>query len=299
MTTTPAVSRPPLTEYRSFIWDSRRWASFQHRPGDIYVCTPPKCGTTWTQTIVTMLLFPDGLLPAPVMQLAPWLDARFNPLDEMIAALEAQVHRRSFKTHTAADGIPWHTDGYYIVVGRDGRDTFISFVNHMASMRKDKLMELMESAIGEGIPLDGPVPIEDLHDFFAQWLEEGGFFQFLMSYWQFRDEPNVLFVHYDDLKANLEAEVRRIAAFLGIPIDETKLPGILERCSFQWMRSNSEQIGDLGELFEGGGESFFFKGTNGRWRGVLTDAELAHYEKRSRELLSPEAKAWLDRGSAQ
>jgi len=294
-TAAPIPAHPPKAEYRHFIWDTRRWNAFKPRSGDIFVCTPPKCGTTWTQTIVAMLLFPDGNLPAPVMHLAPWLDARFYPLDETVALLEAQKHRRQIKTHTAADGIPWSPDASYIVVGRDGRDAFMSFVNHMASLREDKVGALIESAVAEGISFEAMPPQEDIHEFFAGWVEGGGLFHFLASYWELRDQPNVLFVHYNDLKADTEKEVRRIAAFLGIPIDEKHLPGILERCSFDWMKTNSHVIGDLEELFKGGGQSFFFKGTNGRWRDVLTPAELATYEKRSCEMMPPDLKAWLDR----
>ena len=45
------------------MFDNRRWEHFVHRPGDIFVCTPPKCGTTWTQTIVASLLWPEGDAP--------------------------------------------------------------------------------------------------------------------------------------------------------------------------------------------------------------------------------------------
>lgn len=294
MTTTDQPSAP-RTEYRNIIWDTRRWDGFEHRSGDILVCTPPKCGTTWTQTIVSMLLFPDGNLPAPVMELAPWVDARFYPFEEMRRGLEAQAHRRSLKTHTPADGVPWWPDAYYIVVGRDGRDAFMSFVNHIASLRQDKMMELAESAMAEGITVNPLPPVDDIHAFFAAWLADGELFHFLTTYWDLRDRPNVLFVHYDDLKADLEKQVRRIAAFANIEIDEKKLPGILERCSFAWMKANSERIGDLDRLFVGGGQSFFYKGTNGRWRDVLTAAELEQYEARSRELLPPDLKTWLDR----
>lgn len=291
----PAPARDPLTDYRHFIWDNQRWNRIQPRPGDIYVCTPPKTGTTWTQTIVAMLLYPDGTLPQPVTHLFPWVEARFYPLDEMAEFLQMQTDRRSFKTHTPADGIPWRPDSSYIVVGRDGRDAFMSFVNHLASMRPDSVMELMQSAMEEGIEFRPMPPPDDLHTLFSWWLEDGGFFHLLGSYWEHRDESNVLFVHFDDLKADLEKEVRRIATFLSIPVDEAKLPGILERCSFAWMKANADRIGDFGRLFVGGGESFFFKGTNGRWREELTDEELERYDRRSRELLLPEMKAWLDR----
>lgn len=293
---TPPPTRPPLKDYRHFIWDNHRWRRFEGRPGDIFVCTPPKCGTTWTQTVVAMLLFPDGNLPAPVTEMAPWFDARFEPLDDVAARLAAQGHRRSVKTHTPADGIPWSPDAFYLVVGRDGRDTFMSFVNHMASMRPDVMMEMVASAMDEGIEFDPTPPPEDLHELFPRWLEDWGFFHFLRSYWDLRELPNVLFVHYNDLKADLGKEIRRIAAFLGIAVDEALLPGILERCSFEWMKANSQRIGDFEKLFQGGGKSFFYKGTNGRWRDVLTADELRLYEERSAEMLPPDLRAWVDRG---
>jgi hypothetical protein len=39
-----------------FVFDSSRWDSFERRPGDIIICTPPKCGTTWTQMICALLV---------------------------------------------------------------------------------------------------------------------------------------------------------------------------------------------------------------------------------------------------
>src|SRR5689334_15565949 len=111
-----AASLAPRTDSRSLIADYLRWDWFVSRPGDIFVCTPAKCGTTWTQTIVVSLLFPDGDAPGPIFEMAPWIDARFEPIDEVLARLDAQTFRRSIKTHTVADGIPWFPDASYIVV---------------------------------------------------------------------------------------------------------------------------------------------------------------------------------------
>jgi aryl sulfotransferase len=87
-----------MRDYRNIVSDNRRWLGFQHRLGDVVVATPPKCGTTWMQTIVATLLFPTGDLPAPVMVLAPWIDMRRLPIDDVLAGLEAQQHRRAMKT---------------------------------------------------------------------------------------------------------------------------------------------------------------------------------------------------------
>src|SRR6478735_4791359 len=109
-----AVRRDIEREYRNIISDNLRWNRFAFRPGDVVVCTPPKCGTTWVQMIVARLLWPEGL-PAPLFEVSPWLDARFEPVDTVISRLDTQTHRRSIKTHTAADGIPWRPEARYIV----------------------------------------------------------------------------------------------------------------------------------------------------------------------------------------
>lgn len=270
-----------VRDYRNVIWDNRRWQEFTHRPGDIFVCTPPKCGTTWMQTIVATLLFPAGDAPGSVNELAPWIDARFNPLDEVIARLEAQEHRRSVKTHTPADGIPWYPTGSYIVVGRDGRDAFMSFVNHLRSMRPEVVMALAGSAA------------DDEHAFFAEWLAAGDLFHHIDTFWAHRGEPNVVFVHYDDLSADLDAEMRRVAAFLELDIDEDRWPGMVERCTFASMKARPDEIAPFDRIFVGGADSFLYKGTNGRWRDVLTAEEVAAYERRAAELLPADAVAWL------
>jgi aryl sulfotransferase len=279
-------------DYRSIVSDNHRWQHFTHRPGDIFVCTPPKCGTTWMQTIVVSLLYPDGA-PGPVTEIAPWLDARFEPIDEVIARLEAQDHRRSIKTHTPADGIPWFETGSYIVVGRDGRDAFMSFVNHLRNMRQDVGMDLAGSAVEEGIELGEMPSIDDEHAFFAEWLAAGALFSHLDTFWAHHDEPNVLFVHYDDMTADLEAEMRRVAAFLDIEIPEDRWPYLVERCTFAAMKARPDEIGPFDRLFVGGADSFLYKGTNGRWRDVLTADELAAYDRRVNELLPPDAVTWL------
>ena len=145
-----AVERPIEREYRAVVSDNRRWRDFVPRPGDIFVCTPPKCGTTWMQTIVAAMLFPDTP-PGPVMEIAPWLDARFEPIEEVIGRLDAQTHRRSIKTHTPADGIPWYPSASYIVVGRDGRDAIMSHLNHTQEPAACTDGKLAASAEAEGI----------------------------------------------------------------------------------------------------------------------------------------------------
>ena len=78
------LSRPALREYRTWIMDSRRWSSYRPRSGDVVVATYPKCGTTWTQRIVSLLIF-QSPAPVPLSKVSPWLDAvRSDPRFETL-----------------------------------------------------------------------------------------------------------------------------------------------------------------------------------------------------------------------
>ena len=246
------------------------------------------------QTIVTELLVPDGA-PGPVMELAPWIDARFNPIDEIAERLERQTHRRQVKTHTPADGIPWYAGGRYIAVYRDGRDVFMSFLNHMRNIRPDVMMELAVSAPGDGIVMEdgGLPPLDDVHSFFDWWIDSSAYFPHLVSFWPHRHEPNVLLTHYDDLQVDLAGEMQRVAAFLEVDFDPRQRPDLVERCTFAGMKARPDEIGDFEAHFVGGADTFLYKGTNGRWHDVLTREEVARFEERQREVLEPAAFAWL------
>jgi aryl sulfotransferase len=291
MGTSTAVPTP----YRTAVADNRRWAGFEPRPGDIFVCTPAKCGTTWMQAIVASLLWPDGDAPGSVLDLSPWLEFEGDPIDQILARLAAQRHRRFIKTHTPADGIPLFPEAKYVFVARDGRDAFMSMCNHLERFRDDVREGLNARVAGEDVmqmpPWDG-----DIHGFFAVWLPMLGLLEHVASFWRHRREPNVLLVHYNDLKADLASDMRRVADFLGIAVPDAKWPAVVGRCTFESMQARAPEIGQFERFFEGGAKSFIFKGTNGRWRDVLTPDELASYASRVAEVLPPAAAVWLERG---
>jgi aryl sulfotransferase len=296
-----AVERPIEREYRNVISDNLRWNSLVFRRGDIVVCTPPKCGTTWMQAIVAELLRPEGGDGRLLWEVAPWVDARWEPIDQLVARLDAQGHRRSLKTHTPADGIPWHPAVAYLVVGRDGRDAFMSYLNHMRNVQPQLVTSLARTATDDGIDLDvaGSPPVDDVHEFFAWCMKTNPlWFEHVASFWEHRWEPNVLFVHYNDLQADLDTEMRRVAEFLGIPVDEQQWLRQVERCTFASMKARSNEIADFESHFVGGAETFLYKGSNGRWREVLTADELVMFDRRCEELLPGEAIAWTTSGRA-
>jgi aryl sulfotransferase len=106
-------------------------------------------------------------------------------------------------------------------------------------------------------------------------------------------------VHYNDLLADLEGEMRSIAAWLGIEVPEARWPHVVDACRFETVKRDPEKVvGDMSWSFQGGAQTFVHKGTNGRWRDALTAADLALYEEAVKRMLAPDCARWLERGKA-
>jgi aryl sulfotransferase len=305
--------RAPTRIYRTWTVDSRRWDAYRPRAGDVVIATYPKCGTTWMQRIVGLLLFLDPA-PRPVMDLAPWIDRRFGePLEATMALIEAQTQRRFVKSHLPADGLPIHGEVRYIHVARDGRDASLSYHHHLAGLAPRVLARF--DAVGAGDPTIGrpfPPPLADPAAHFHRWLTEGSiegeddglpflsFFAFARSWWAVRHLPNVMLVHYAELKADLAGEMRRIARFLGIEVPETQWPALVEAAGFEAMRRDGDTLmGGMAQVFSGGAASFFHQGRNGRWRGVYRNEDLALYDAKVARSLDPAAARWLADGTPE
>jgi aryl sulfotransferase len=297
-----------LHEYRNHHLDSTRWDHYRPRDDDIVVTTAYKAGTTWTQRILgALLLGPDAQVG--LMEVSPWIDARFHgPVEPMIESIEAQTHRRFVKSHLAADGIPFWPEVDYVVVGRDTRDVFMSLWNHYTAYT-DLAFSLFNDADRPGPEL--PRPPGSPRDLWPRWIGEGWFawepdgwpfwshHHHLSTWWAVRDLPNVHFVHYADLRADTEGEIRRLAGALGIEVPEDRWPEIVEVVGLDRMRADARASdgGGAAMIFEGGVDRFLFKGTNGRWRDVLTDDDLERYEA-AVGTLEPGLRAWLEGGRA-
>jgi aryl sulfotransferase len=297
----PKVVAWPIktTELHTRQLNSARWNAFNFRSDDIIVATYAKSGTTWTQQIVSQLLY-RGAEGINVSRLSPWVEQRILP-DAAIAALDLQVGRRFVKTHLPVDALVYSPKAKYIYVGRDGRDVAWSFHNHQFNAT-DELFQRYNAGMPEGTPI-WERGSDDPHEFYRRWFDEDSyplwpFWHYVRSWWAIRGLPNLLVLHYSDMKADLEGSIRKVATFLDIEIDEAKWPGIVEHCSFDYMKRNASEIAPLGgALWKGGGQTFINKGTNGRWRDVLSADEIAAYDLKAAAELGPECSNWLAFGS--
>lgn len=298
MTGQPAWPRK-TRELHNHHMDSTVWNDFPFRDDDIIIATYGKSGTTWMQQILSQLLF-HGAEDIPVADISPWLDLRVPGKDIKLQALEAQTHRRFVKTHLPVDALVYSPRARYIYIGRDGRDVVWSLYNHH-SRANEFWYQVLNDTPGRVGPSITPPPA-DVRQYFLEWLERDGypfwpFWDNVRSWWAIKDLPNLMLIHFSDLKADLPGSIRRIAGFLDIQIDPARLPTTLEHCSFAWMKANGDNITPLaGKPWDGGSQTFINRGTNGRWRDLLTAEDCARYEQMARRELGEACAAWLASG---
>ena len=71
----------------------------------------------------------------------------------------------------------------------------------------------------------------------------------------------------------------------------------VEHCGFDYMKAHAEAVAPAGGmLWEGGAKTFIHKGTNGRWRDMLTADDVKRYEADAERELGAECAAWLKGG---
>ncbi|MEH6544432.1 MAG: sulfotransferase domain-containing protein [Porticoccaceae bacterium] len=286
-------------EFQNHHFDSTIWNDFKFRDDDIIISTYAKSGTTWMQQIIAQLLF-NGEEDVDVAEMSPWVDLRVPPKAIKLPVIEAQTQRRFLKTHLPVDALVFSDKAKYVYIGRDGRDVLWSMYNHHATANEAWYAALNDTPGRVGPPIGKPP--SSVTEYYHDWLDQNGypwwpFWENLRSWWAIRDLPNVHLVHFAKLKSDMPGEIRRLAEFLEIPIDEEKWQAILLHCSFDYMREHAQKTVPTGGAFwDGGAKSFINKGTNGRWRDVLTDAESLKYEKLVAQELEPECAHWLATG---
>ena len=278
---------------------SERWDGFDHRAGDIVVSTRSKCGTTWMQMICLLLVHQTPELPAPLAELSPWLDWDALDATEVRRRLAAQPHRRVIKTHTPLDGLPLDDRVTYVVVVRHPLDVAVSLLHHARNLDRVRLAEL--TGLASSAPasrttrewIDGW--IRDARDPSEELDTLPGNLHHLTDAWGRVPAGNVEVVHYEDLEADLDGSMRRLADRLGIAVRGSDWPDLVEAAGFASMqrRASVTQPAPPGILKDP--HRFFRSGRSGDGRRACTRDQLDRYQGRVAELAAPEVADWLHR----
>lgn len=143
-----------------------------------------------------------------------------------------------------------------------------------------------------------------LHDALVKWVADddaarqdpdslSSFMRHLSGAWARRGEPNVLLVRYEDLLADLPGQMRRLAATLGITVPEQAWPALIEAATFERMRGQADNLVEVPRGLDVDKASFFYRGTAGAGREILSADELAGYYARAAQLAPADMLDWL------
>lgn len=202
-----------------------RGLAFTPRPSDVLIATYPKCGTTWMQQIVHGLRTRGDMSFREITEAVPWLEAAadmgIDPQAEQAAA------PRCYKTHLNWAQIP--KGARYIHVSRDPTDALVSY------------HRFLEGWFFE----TGAIDLDTLaRDSFLVGRRGEDYWGFLVSWWKKRNDPDVLFLCFEDMKRDLAGTIDKVAEFIGVPLDVALRTIVLEQSGMDFMKAHERQFDD-------------------------------------------------------
>lgn len=221
---------------------------FKARPDDIFIATYPKSGTTLLQMMLYQLKSDGSMDFSHINTACPWFEMEL--LRNNVAGLEQFKSPRCFKTHLLRDQIP--ETGRYIYIVRDIRDVAVSAYHH----------EVLVGGMDHGL--------EKFTEKFirTRWFGFPSWFQHLESWWPHRKDSNVLFLSFENMIADLEGTIRKVAEFCQIPLREEDMPRILEGCSFASMKRHQQKFDPRLQTSPRGDHAFIRSGQAGSGRDL-------------------------------
>ncbi|XP_049519404.1 sulfotransferase 1B1 [Dermacentor silvarum] len=198
---------------------------FRAKKGDVVQVTFPKSGTHWLMYI-THLILREGQPMTTYEEFAKeWRFVEYMDIKDWTSSLPL----RTFATHLALDKRSMTEEGKYVYLARNPWDVCVSFY-HMATNISSYEFQ------------DGT--FEDLVDAFVSGnFGYGDYFEHVAAGYALREQPNVFFATYEELKKNTSEVVLRLAYFLGdqygraLEEDEASLQKLLERSQPDYMRN--------------------------------------------------------------
>uniref|UniRef100_A0A8C4QLT4 Sulfotransferase n=1 Tax=Eptatretus burgeri TaxID=7764 RepID=A0A8C4QLT4_EPTBU len=194
------------------------------RDDDVFLVTYPKSGTTWLQELISVVLAegdPGPALVAPTWERAPWLEQR-GSIETIMARTSPRVITTHLHRHLAPEGLS-KGQGKVVYLARNPKDVVVSsfHFHHIA-------LFLEESGSWE--------------DFFQRFLDgktmHGSWFEHVLGWLKSDENSNLLLLTYEELHTEFRTSLRRLASFLGRPLDSAAEEMVSSHCSFAKMVTN-------------------------------------------------------------
>ncbi len=216
----PFISQQRMNELRDF----------KLRSDDLFVVTYPKSGTTWLQQIVKLIRNGGKEDERRCNEVVLWLESRGGHMDDPDYDKNADEmpSPRSFSGHTPyhmmPGGAPHTSPSKYVYVARNPKDVAVSFYYHARSFKAFEYSGPWEHFFR--LFMDGRV-------------DSGLWFDHVLEWWKHKDEPNVLFLKFEDMKNDLCGAVKQIVDFMECDFGPDAISSIAALSTFQSMKANN------------------------------------------------------------
>lgn len=200
----------------------QRGLDYKPAPTDVFIVTPPKCGTTWMQQIVHGLRTRGSMDFDEISRVVPWINMAHDTGIDIHAPQAADP--RAFKTHSTLDEVP--KGGKYIVILRDPKDALLSHYHFFEDFFFEKGSIDIETFAREHY-----IPGRDVH-------------KHLTALWDKRSDERVLPLLFEHMKADLSGTIDKVADFIGIDLDEELKQIVLKQSDIKFMQAHKDQFED-------------------------------------------------------
>ncbi|XP_013409998.1 estrogen sulfotransferase-like isoform X1 [Lingula anatina] len=224
------------------------------RDNDVLICSYPKSGTHWACEIARMLVSNkaenhhiEGLGKAP-----EYIDMSDQ---ELVNSMKSP---RVLFTHLPTKHLPkgvWEKKIKIIHLIRNPKDVAVSFSNFAQAF---SVFEYKGN-------WDGFLTLQN-----SGHVPSGSWFRYMLDWWNSqKGNPNVLFITYEELSANDQKVVKKMAEFLNCTNTDEFYEEVARKCSFHSMKKSREDAMKI----------FFRKGQVGDWKNWFTVAQNEEFDK--------------------
>ena len=255
--------RWPLMISRGFTRALGTFPKYEPSAADVFVCAYFKSGTNWTMHIALQIAFRGGARFEHVHDLVAWPETPLRmriavPVDDPRPRAASPTGLRVIKTHLELSAVPFSPAARYVAVVRDPKDVFVSSHHFLRAVGLGRAMPSVRRWLDVYLSPDTML---------GSWAAH------LQSYWSARDRPNVLFLTYEQMRADLPGAVDKIAKLMGVELTAKERAAVIEQCTFAHMKKIGAKFDPSGPPWASARGSMIRRGERGKSGELLSSAD--------------------------